>query len=369
RSGSTTNVFRVDDFEGSDFILDIDVNDSITIIEFGAPTPKLPDNNIIEDRFTGLDDDDVTSRIPDTVSNGNVWTDTKSLTTDPTAGTGTIQNNKIQFTVNSSGQVIDSGYSDCIVIADFEPAVGVSNFNSIIFRHNSDGNMWNFNAREYGPPGDIRLLEISSDTVTVRDSASFIFTEGNKYELKVVLNGSFIECYVDDAYLLAYTSSQYSNEVNHGLLRNGGDDATRLDNFIVRPLTKYIDTSDSITITENVSVSISVSSVISVDVSDTLTITESTTTLINQLNVNVSDSITVTENNTVLVNYLNLDIFDTLTITESTTSLINYLNISNNDTITLTENSTVSISSIAFLDIDVLDTITITENTTVAVPT
>ena len=141
--------------------------------------------------------------------------------------------------------------------------------------------------------------------------------------------------------------------------------------------------SDSITLTESVTVSIVADTNLSISVFDTVTLTESVTLLLQSfINVfdtptltesvsvtndtgytNIFDSITLTENTSAeLQSYIN--VFDSITLTESVsvTNDTGYTNIF--DSITLTENTSAELQS----DINVFDTVTITENINTEIP-
>lgn len=122
-----------------------------------------------------------------------------------------------------------------------------------------------------------------------------------------------------------------------------------------------VSVSDSLTITESVTMEITSS----VNVNDAVTITESVTMDNSQLGgISVSDAITVTDVITGLEFVFIVSVFDAVTITESVTmdnSQLGDINV--NDAITITESITVANSQLG--DISVSDSITITESITV----
>ncbi len=116
--------------------------------------------------------------------------------------------------------------------------------------------------------------------------------------------------------------------------------------------TLSINKSENITVTENVSLLLSVE----LSVSDSSTITESTKLEINSF-INKSDSITVTENRSLLIPDLYSVVADSVTVTESLKAeLTSFIN--KNESIALTEN--VDPELMGFVNVS--DTATLTEN-------
>lgn len=110
---------------------------------------------------------------------------------------------------------------------------------------------------------------------------------------------------------------------------------------------------DSITVSENISRTISTSSI---SVSDSLTLTEFENVI---FPVRGNDSITITENVIVLIPTLFITVFDSITITENLSRSISTLVVSRFESITLTENLSLLIP---ILPISLSDSLTLTEN-------
>ncbi len=192
----------------------------------------------VKDAFTDANGTGLDSHAPDLDSVGNGWA-SMALRSTFTPGGGTIQGNQLQLGTDNAGHAIDSGLSDAIVEADWTPAVGADNRNSIIFRYTTDGNHWALRVRE--PNGDIVIEEVTADAGYDRASAAFTWTEGQTYRLKVVINGDSIKGYVDGVQKVSYTSSVRETATKHGLARHTGADASRFDNFRVRGLDGPLD--------------------------------------------------------------------------------------------------------------------------------
>lgn len=98
---------------------------------------------------------------------------------------------------------------------------------------------------------------------------------------------------------------------------------------------------EEILVTEDVSVSVSeASTVITVSVSEDITLTEDTLVSIPYLPITVNDAITITEDSITLVRQLVIDTSDNVTITDTgnATLLLSMLSLGVSDDITLTEN-------------------------------
>lgn len=345
--------------------VEVSSGEDITITEHARSAAWIPSNYIIYDQFSGDDGDDVTGRLPDTVNNGSVWEDAKNFSTDATAGSGTIESNQVKLTANSSAQVIDSGYSDCTIDLDWTPAVGQASRNSIVFRYQQDGDSWLFNFREEN--ADVRILENIADSFFTRSSASYTFTEGQTYNLKVRLDGTAIKCYVDDVQVLAYSSSNKQNETHHGFLRNSSVDEAYMDNFKVYPVDYELAVIDAVDITEDVIVELGSAGNVSVSVSDDLSITEDSTVLVNQLYVDTGDDVSLSESIAVVVNNPDtptIDVSEDITLTEST-SLTSQSYFESSEDISVSDSTSVVVNQPVANQVDSSDDITISESSDV----
>ncbi len=182
-----------------------------------------------QDAFVDTDNTQLESH---TMNIGTGWTTVShSLGIGATPADTVIVGNQVQIINDGAGIVTNIGVSDATISTDWIPAVGNDNRNSLIFRFANSVNHLTINMREDN--GDIRIVKYQSGSSTVLDTAAFSFTEGQNYNIKVVLNGSSITAFVNNVSVLSAVSTFLQTNQLFGVGRNTGSNATRLDNWLV----------------------------------------------------------------------------------------------------------------------------------------
>lgn len=132
--------------------------------------------------------------------------------------------------------------------------------------------------------------------------------------------------------------------------------------------TYTVSVSDTATITESVTVNVSVQGTRSVSVSDTATVSETVSAaLAAALRANVTDSATISELVSAALAALRTSVTDTATITEATTAALATLRANVSDTATITESTALLLPQIGVSYVSVTDNITATESIAVSV--
>lgn len=169
-----------------------------------------------------------------------------------------------------------------------------------------------------------------------------------------------------------------NSDINKSLEFQEIDSAAVWNPYITITWVLVANPSESITVSESISVVLT-SFIIQ---SDSITVTEAVTARVESF-INVSDSVTVTENVSILIPTLLVSVSDSVAVTESVNTLVTSF-INKTDTITVTENVVVAaISTITVSDsvivtesvttqvlsfVTVSETITVSENVSVLIP-
>ena len=195
-----------------------------------APSPLL-----IHDEFTDANGTLLMNHVIAPVNvPGNSW-ELASIQLSGESNSSDIQNNQARTFVLFRGVVVDSGIADAQAEVEWTPKAGANNRNSVLVRYVSNGNMWGMNVRE--PNSDINIHVIVNGSTTTRASVVYPWAEGQTYTLRLVANGTILECFVDGVSVLSYgQATNFLTATKHGIMQNGGDDDTRWDNFKVSTL-------------------------------------------------------------------------------------------------------------------------------------
>lgn len=137
------------------------------------------------------------------------------------------------------------------------------------------------------------------------------------------------------------------------------DSVTVSEDIVVSITVFYINISDSITVSENIALPITI---LYFNIFDSVTVSENILVFIPTFSLNnVADSVTVTENTSLFVTVLYINIFDSITITEYITAFtLSQFNFVMVDSVTIAENIAISI---IVLYLNIIDSVTVTEDT------
>lgn len=158
------------------------------------------------------------------------------------------------------------------------------------------------------------LAPDNSDDITVTDYLPEYFPESITITESVTVTIQTVtEVNTSDNDSITLSESSIVDIVTH---INKNDDLTITESVYVQLNPLQINVSDSITLSEDETVSVQSAVAIAINESESITITEDSTTLINQLYVNTSDDLTLSEDESVSSN-LFINVNDDITITES----------------------------------------------------
>jgi len=171
---------------------------------------------IIYDTFTDANDTAIASHTPDIAPVGSAWAD---LT-----GNIEVYNNRFQTTsTTDSSAIINSGISDYTITMDgtvYALASTYARLLRVIFRHNlTNGTNWTLVVNESG--NDMYIAKDGTKVGGVDITAANL-ANLDVVELKVVCSGTSIKGYLNGAYEVSVTSSDYQTDtyVGIGIYRN-----------------------------------------------------------------------------------------------------------------------------------------------------
>lgn len=167
---------------------------------------------VILDRFADVDGTAIADHTPDKAPAASAWSNLLS--------TGSIYSNRLEFATDGAS-VINAGVSDYTITANitaYRAADRHARLAKIIFRHNIvNGTNWRL------------VLRVSSLSLTKDGGVSYIaqtavtgISELDVVELKVICNGTSIKGYVNDAFEVSVTDTDYQTDtyVGVGCFRN-----------------------------------------------------------------------------------------------------------------------------------------------------
>lgn len=176
---------------------------------------------IVSDTFTRAN-----SGTLGTATTGQTWTDSGALAFG-------ISSNKavVASGVNFGVTTLNSGTNNGTITVDATWTTNAAVM--IVFRSDGTGsNRWIFELSLDGTSVD--LTKTIADADTTIQTQPFVHTNGTTYSLKVVLNGSSINCYVNNVLKITATDAQWQANTKHGLgIYSPSAITASFDNFLV----------------------------------------------------------------------------------------------------------------------------------------
>ena len=170
---------------------------------------------LVYDTFT---DSDSTSLDAHTSNSGHSWTEQ--------TGNTDIQSNRANIVSGSISTVDGVSVSDCTIQATINKNGSIGGGVAPRYEHSSS--LWNV-----GVHPNVNQFEIwkKAGSWTLPAWTSVTVNESTDYVVKVVLSGTSIKGYMDDANELSITDSQGQTSTEHGIYGNNAGD--RLDDFTI----------------------------------------------------------------------------------------------------------------------------------------
>jgi hypothetical protein len=142
-----------------------------------------------------------------------------------------IQNNQAYWVSgNPAFFVVESGQSDVQITLDNIVISAGQAGGVLAFRVSDSSNYWLYRNLS----SVHQLYKFVGGTATLVSSISGSLSAGT-HQIKIIANGSVIECYIDDALQISVTDTFNQTATKHGL-RNHTTTTTRFDNFLVETL-------------------------------------------------------------------------------------------------------------------------------------
>jgi len=182
---------------------------------------------VIYDEFTDTDATGLTTHTPNIAPSGVNWANLVSA--------GKIYSNRAQQDGDGSS-VIDSGIADCTITAKILSSYTGSGIETrqcgIIFRYDGT-DYWKVTVN-----AAIQIFYITKPGGEIVATRNITVAAGELMNLKVVLSGNVITCYLNDANMITYTDELNNTATKHGywLFRRTSSPYTYCDDFKIETL-------------------------------------------------------------------------------------------------------------------------------------